>query len=157
MELTEYDKKTFKLIEGKLTVGKWYSIDENRHDFKELVGAIDKFDECYGLVEWADSSKTRYRIVLRPNVVAELANSLSPIDPNRLKNLGTSLKLNIPKHIDENRHPQWSIPGVEGRNYWIDSIKMQEEEDKKRYRERDKKQSIEKQKLEKIKAWKNNH
>lgn len=66
MELTEYDKKTFRNIEKLCVPDKWYVINREREDFTELYQSLKKFNECYGLLKFEEyQDKIRYMVVLR--------------------------------------------------------------------------------------------
>lgn len=68
MKLTEYDIKTFDNIEKYCKPDIWYVIKHDRPDRKELLESIQKFHECYGIIEFDDSDNPRkYRIVLPEN------------------------------------------------------------------------------------------
>lgn len=159
MELTDYDKKTFKLIEEKLKIDKWYSIDVNRPDYIELVSSLDKFHECYGLIEWFDDNKTKYKIVLRENVVDKYVKSLNR-DTNKTvgstKTKKTYIHTEITSNVvkkDVNRNPNWSIPCFRSRPDIGEKI-MKEYNENRIAKLDQQKEDI--QKLNKIKKWKEN-
>lgn len=66
MELTEYDKKTFRNIEKLCVPDKWYVIKKDREDFSQLYQSLKKFNESYGLLKFEEhQDKIRYMVVLR--------------------------------------------------------------------------------------------
>lgn len=156
--LTEYEKDIFSKIESKLKVGKWYPIDPNREDYEKVISVIDKFHECYGLIEFYDKEKTKYKIVLRPNVVSDIINQNVGgfSETGDIINSKTYQRLPrqiIPEFKHVNRSENWSIPGYRSRPDIGDKILAKEAADnvsKKYISEKEKKR------IEEVKKWKNN-